>query len=218
MAYKKFKRSFKRKYKKKPSLSRQIMRLADTKRYAFEDINSVLLHNVFYSHCPTQMITQGVTNVNRVGDSVYLQDICINGFVNALATKLCNIRLRIIVGWHTKQVAATTLTTTGLASTDIFLPATSTAITNGIVNPRSFTVLSDSVIDLNSTNSTSEDIKSFYMTIPLKHNFEYSEGAGTYGKRKNLFVCFLPHEVGAVAVTESAAAVTWSYCLKFKDP
>lgn len=213
-----FKKKMARKYTKKlkkVSLQRQIMRLSDSKRFTGEATAFALTSGTVYSYVPTMLLNQGTNNSTRIGDSVYLQDLVINGTLKLVGTAQSNVKFRMIFGWHTKQVASGSLTAGLFGIADIFLPLTASVGTNGIINPRAFTVLSDSVIDVNSTTSTSHDIKSIYYKVPLNQNFDYIAAGSGYGKRKNLVMFLICNDFHS---TPTNPVITFAASLKFKDP
>ena len=206
----------KKKYYKKASLSKQILRMADTKAFCEGVFQNGNVHDSVVSISPTQRLTQGVTNTNRIGDSVHLQSLTINGYYVAPNVALSINRVRIMVVWSRLAVANTTFTSGIIGPTQLFLAgSTTTTNVNGIVNTKAVTVLSDMILEVNPSISTAKDIKSFAFTVPLNQNFDYAEPVGTMGKRKNLYIIAIPFKVGGGA---DAGDVIVSYALKFKDP
>lgn len=208
---------FKRTYKKKKvSLGKQLIRMADSKSHSIEVSLTGMIHNTIGSISPTQLLTQGTGNTNRIGDSVYLQNLVINGYYTcpAVANSIC--RLRVIVMWSRNILDNQTFVTGVVPTTDIFLPGTATIATNGIVNTKACTILADVILEVNPSISTAKDIKSFAMTVPLNQTFDYVAAGSSKGKRKNLFIVAIPFKVGGGLV--DAGDVVFSHTLKFKDP
>lgn len=204
-------------YKKK-SLSRQLLRLADMKEKTAQSGETSMFHNSIYSISPTQTITQGTTNQTRVGDSVYLQSFHLNGFFAASSAANAVQKYRVIVGWTGRENANTAFATGVIAATDLYLPNTFGDQTIGIINSKAFTVLSDMIIDINSNVSTSKDLKSFSINIPLRQNFRYISEGGAFGKNKNLIFVVVPYINGGTPGATNAGTISFSWALKFKDP
>jgi len=211
-------RSYKRKYKgKKMSLGRQLIRMADAKANSFESAKTDMVHNSIWSISPTQLLTQGTGNTNRIGDSVYLQNVVINGYYSCPTTALSINRCRIMVFWSRVAIDNQTFLSTVITGTDLFHPGTAFVMSNGIVNSKAVTVLADVILEVNPSVSTAKDIKSFAMTVPLNQNFDYAAYGSAKGKRKNLFIAAIPFVVGGAGFGP-AGDVIFSHTLKFKDP
>jgi len=206
----------KKKYYKKPSLAKQIIRMADSKSFCEAVFQNAIDHDGCVSISPTQRITQGVTNTNRIGDTIYLQNLVVNGYYTCPTAALSITRVRIMVIWSRLAVANTTFVSGVVGPTQLFLSgSTATTNVNGIVNSKAVTVLSDMILEVNPSISTAKDVKSFAFTVPLNQNFDYAEAVGTMGKRKNLYIVAIPMKVGG---GDDAGDVVLSYALKFKDP
>jgi len=216
----KFKKTMRRKtYKKKKpvSLAKKLLKLTDSKSFNYQHAGVTLTHGFYYSTCPTQHIVQGTTNVTRIGDSCYLQSFKVQGVVNAPAAS-GTFRYRMIVAWSTVQVANITFTNGILGGSNLFHSGTDAVTTNGIINSKAITVLSDSIIDINSNFTSGTDLRSFALTVPINQNFQYVADGSTFGKRKNLFFLVLPYATNGASGLTPAGAVSFSYQLKFKDP
>jgi len=192
-----------------------MLRSVETKYHITNISVAALNHDTIYSFCPTQTIPVGATATTRVGDKILLKSFEWNGTFNVLSTIL-NAKVRVLVGWSRDQSAATTLTTAGLASNDIFYPSGGLQAQQ-IVNPSLFQVLSDNVYDINSNTTTSLDCKSWYTYQNLKlMNFKYAGQGSDVGQNKNLWCVIIPFNITGAA--GGAFAIQSSACLKFKDP
>lgn len=212
-----------RNYKKKKSVSfsarvrKVITSAAQTKHMSGEISVSPVLGGQLYTFSPTQRIVTGTNVYDRLGDAVKLHKLKLNGYVQSPNVALANVKFRISVIYCALPVAAVVITTGGLSFSQVAQSSTST------INPiclqydeKAVDVLADMTIDLNSLVSTSQDIKSYVMDIPLKDSrFNYSETGGQYGEKKNLYVLFQSYAPGIAA--SNLGAFFFSYDLQFKD-
>ena len=180
----------KRKTASKHSFKKQMMDATPAKHVTSVP-NTAMTHNTLYTCCPTQAITQGDGNTNRDGDSAYLCALKVRGMFIA-ATTAGAYTYRIIVGYSGEEVTTANVDTTfvsGLATSEVFLPNTTTRVTPaGVINPKAFTVLYDEVVDVNSQISAVADVKSVDFTVPLNQSFYYQSSGSVQGKLKNLYV------------------------------
>lgn len=170
---------------------------------------------VIYTMNLTAQIGQGTGNNNRLGDSVYLEALKMEGFFQS-ATDPNAYRFRLIIGWSGEEYGTTTLASGSLTSSELFLPSTDTTVTNAIVNPKAFTTLYDEVHDLNSQVSDYRTIQSTRFTIQIKQSFPYQAATSVYGKTKNLYAVVVAYAADVAANTAIGSAVL-SYDLIFKD-
>jgi len=185
------------------------------KHYANASITS-LPHNTILSVVPTTGITQGLTNTNRIGDHVQLCAIKLKGSLNS-ASAANGYSYRVLVGWTGEEYNLPTVLGSGLGSTELFIVNTDTGWeTNGIINPKAFTVLSDSTYDINSQITGVADCMSFATTVPLNMKFDYQANGSIYGKTKNLAVIVIGSVIGGTSGTTSAGLVVLAYDLIFK--
>jgi len=214
-------RRYKRKYTKKPSLKRQMLRLCETKTFGYEE-GKAMLHNVYYQYSPTQQIEQGITNQKRVGDEIYLMSLQLSGFFNCSTASNVATKFRCLVFWSPEDTAAEVLTDNVVVINRLFEPNTSSIPGNGIINPRAVTLLADFVIDVSQAISTATEFKSFNVKIPLNQKFKYRDVNSAFGKFKNLYVTFVSAvQVGATFGTNAstpAGGVSFASVLKWKDP
>lgn len=163
----------------------------------------------------TAQIGQGTGNADRLGDSIYLEALKLEGFFQS-ATDPNAYRFRLIVGYSGEEYGVTTFTAGNLTATELFLPSTTTTPTNGIINPKAFTVLYDEVHDINSQVENYRTIASTRTTIQLKQQFPYQASTSVYGKTKNLYAVVVAYAADVAAATPIGSAVL-SYDLIFKD-
>lgn len=220
MKYRKvYKKKFVKKYKKKPTLSRQLLRIADPKQYSNADAKS-LVHNDSWIISPTQFLGQGTAVGQRIGDSVYLQSLQMSGYLTSSALANAACKYRFIVFWSNQQYAASAWQLNIVAPSTLAQPGTAPLNQgpNLIVNPRAITVLADFVMDINCNVSGAGELKSYNVTIPLNQNFNYNTPGGVYGKTKNLYVWMTSIIYGGTGGTSSSGSMQNSFNLKFKDP
>lgn len=204
---------------KQTSLRNLIRNTAQACHRTIDDptFSSVLKHNSTYSISPTQLITQGTGITNRLGDSVYLCALKLNGLFTTTAVTGC-FTFRILVGYSGEEASASSLVNTALGSNNVFLASTgSTILTNAIVNPKTWTSLYDEVIEINSSIASAYDWQRVTTTIPLNKVFPYQSAASIYGKDKNLYVIVIGSVLGGVSGTTDVGTATFSADLIFKN-
>jgi len=220
-AYKrKYKSKYKAKYKSKRksmSLPKQLLRLSEPKFFPTQ-VLQLMTHNTYYQISPTQGVVPGNTASTRVGDSVYLQSLNINGFFESSSVANQTDKFRCIVFWHTTQLPASTLTPNVVTGTQVFFPNTFNLVPNGIINPKATSVLADFVIDINQQITGAKDIKSFNFVVPLNQTFNYGVAGGPYGKTKSLYVTFVSMTPGGSNGVSATGAINAAIVLKYKDP
>lgn len=173
--------------------------------------------NTIYSLNLTAFIDQGVTNQDRQGDAIFLEMLKLRGYVNS-TTAGNAYSFRVMVGWSGEDYTLVTMANTGLTGSEIFLPSTGTTSTvHRIVNPKAFTVLYDSTIDVNSQLSTSADISSVIADIPLYQKFQYQSTASALGKTKNLFLVVIGYGVGLTTGSGVVGSSQINSALSFKN-
>lgn len=208
-----------RKTGRRMSLRELVKRTESAKHFSFEN-NGALTHNTIFTCVPTQGITQGTSNIGRIGDSVYLCALKISGNMQAHTTAGA-YSYRILVGWSGEEVTtvgASSSLVSGLGGTEIFLPGTFTSWTpNGIVNPKAFTVLYDQTVDINSLVTATSDLSSFAFTVPLNQNFNYQASGSIQGKSRNLCVIVIGSVAFGVTGVTNAGTCVWTADLVFKE-
>lgn len=164
-------------------------------------LNQVLVHNTIYTNTPTANIIQGTSNANRQGDSIWLEAIKIMANIQTPVT-VGAFSYRLIVGYSGEEYSNPNTWgsgAAGLTSAEIFLPNTNVNWNpNGIINPKTFTVLHDEIIDINSVTDTSADVHSIARVIQLKTQFKYQNSASTLGKDRNLYIVFIGSVAGGL--------------------
>ena len=185
------------------------------KHYANTSL-SALTHNTINTIIPTTGITQGLTNTNRIGDHIQLCALKVAGSLNS-AVAANGYSYRVIVGWTGEEYNLPTVFGSGLGSTELFIANTDSAwVCNGIINPKAFTVLSDTKYDINSQITAVSDCLSFDFTVPINSKFDYQSNGSIQGKTRNLAIILIGSVIGGVAGTTSTGLVVFSYDLIFK--
>lgn len=181
------------------------------------DLQVAHKHNTIYAFSPTQAITQGTANDNRIGDRVYLEAIKIKGLYHSDSATGA-YTMRILVGYSSEEYNAATVFITGFAITDIFLPNTGSSFrTSSMVNPKAFTTLYDSTIEVNSNIANTQEVKNFEDIIYLKKDFSYQSSGSQYGKDQNLYVIVCSTVLGGTTGVTNAGATFMTYDLIFKN-
>lgn len=177
------------------------------------DSQTIISQNTVFTLGLTTQIVQGDSNAQRDGDSIYLEALKINGHFQAAAASNA-YKCRIIIGYSGEEFAPNVFTSAQLANTDVFFPATFWA--NAIVNPKAFTVLYDTTLDVNSQVSDVSTLQSYSATVPLKRMHPYQSNGSQFGKTRNLYAVVVPYAVGAAAASD-VGSIYMNYDLIFKN-
>lgn len=206
--------------RKKPRSARSSLKKLMTSTLPTKQMTSQLsnsfLHSTLYTVNLTSQIIQGNNNQTRVGDSIYLSAVKINGAYFS-ANPAGAYTFRIIVGYSGEEYNNTSFAS-GLGGSEIFLPNTFTNFTTlGIVNPRAFTVVHDSKIDVNSLIDGKVDISSFSYTVSLGGaKFDYQAAGSNLGKIKNLYVIVMADVAAGTPGTTVSGTTLISFDTIFK--
>lgn len=177
---------------------------------------SGMLSNNIYTNSLTTKIIQGDTNAQRTGDAVQLVALKIKGVINTPTTAGA-YGYRVLVGYSTKQFNVSG-STSGLTATDIFLPSSGTLWQPGaIVNPKAFTVLHDSVIDINSLVTATADLAQVDIKVPVTGKFDYISDGSVYGKTRNLYMIVIAAVVGGSSGITACGTYALNTDLIFQD-
>jgi len=216
---KSFRRRVSRKprYKKKYSLAKKLLSLNETKAFPY-DAAVTVKHLEVWTWSPSQSIVVGTNSEQRIGDKIFLKSLTLTGYWGASSVSTACTKLRVIVHMNSQNVSCPTQTLGALTGTQMWYPNTSAIPANGIINPNATSVLADFIIDVNSSISTAQDLKSFNVVIPLNKMFPYALLSGVYGKVKNLYVTTTALINGGTPGVTVAGTLQVSSILKFKDP
>lgn len=200
------------------SFKAKVLALEVAQHAVINDIATALTHDTIVSITPTLFPTQGVANVNRIGDEIFLEALKIVGTWQTAAASN-GFMYRIIVGFSGNDTNTTTSLSSGLGVTDLFLPGTGSTITlNGIINPKAFTCLYDETITCNSQTPATADYSRVNVVIPIKQGFAFrGTSGGGLGKFKQLYVAVMAAVVGGTIGTTSCGATNLSMDLIFKN-
>lgn len=201
------------------SLKRAIKDTEPAKHFSFEN-NASLTHNTVNTCIPTQGITQGTGNINRLGDAIFLCALKIKAEYLTSATAGA-YTARVLVGWTGEEFTTAGISSSlqaGLGITEVFLPGTASLFTaNGLINPKAFTCLYDSTIDLNSQIAATSDTGSVILSVPINQSFSYQSSGSIQGKTRNLAIVVIGCVAGGVTGTTAAGNFVWTADLIFKD-
>jgi len=193
---------------------KQLMLKNTAAKHKTNNSSVAMIQNNIYTLNLTAAIVQGDTNQDRDGDHVNLEALKLRGFVDTAVTAGA-YSFRYIVGYSGEEVGSTTWTAAGLTGGEIFLPGGSSNFTS-IINPKTFTVLYDVNIDINSQVAGASDISSVIKSIQLKRDFNYQSTASTFGKDTNLYMICIGIVVGGTNGTTIIGEVSMSSDLIFK--
>lgn len=167
----------------------------------------------------TQCVTQGTTQITRVGDEINLTAFRFNIIIQAPTTAGA-YSYRILVVYSGEEYAATTLSTSSITFGEIFLPNIVAGSDNmGVVNKKAVTVLHDENIEINSNIASTSDVVAIQREINLRNvTFKYQASGSVYGKVKNLYLVMIPSVVGGTASTTACGTALINSSLDFRDP
>lgn len=201
--------------KKGLSVRALVERTKPTKHYT-ATLGTSFTHNTLSTVNITAGVTQGDLNSSRDGDAISLTGLKLSGqyFSDAVAGAYT---FRILVGYSGEEYTSTTFAS-GLGSTELFLPNTTTTFsTLGLANPRAFTVLHDQKVDLNSQIAGVVDVNSFNLYVPMNNAvFNYQSSASALGKVKNLYVIVMACVGGGTSGITNAGSLVLTCDLLFK--
>jgi len=199
------------------SLKKYIRSTLPAKHCPFSDITVGGTHNTLYTFGPSQTIVRGTANDQRIGDSVHLLALKVNGFVGSNAAITKAVEVRIITLWSGEEYACGTSLTSGLTMGEVMLTsATPGWAPNGLINPKAVTVLDDRVINLNNSIALVADVESINYSVPLNCDFDYQASGSVYGKNRNLYVVVMGAILDGVTGTTSWGQINLSADLIFK--
>jgi len=199
------------------SFKSKVVSAKPAKHYAYT-ADQTMTQDVIYTTCPTAGVVQGTTNATRDGDAIYLAALK-GRYTYAAPVNAPGVYTgRLIIGWSGEEYP--TLGSdfgTGLTTTELFLPNTSTVPINGLINPKAFTVIYDETVDADyfNTGAIVGNTATGTFNIPLDVNFVYQASASTMGKTKNLYVVFISEQFGSAALTPTGS-VAIAFDLIFK--
>lgn len=180
------------------SFKDKVLKTMPAKHYTYETAFNTV-HNIGYGSVPTQGIVQGDGNTQRDGDRITIMALKFN-ITSHSDTAAAGYTYRVIVGWTGEEYTAAGIANGFIATnvvgapqiTDVFLPNTATVSqTNGIVNPKAFTVLYDRLYDVNSQVTGAKDAASFGDTVQIDQDYSYQASGSIQGKTKNLVIFVL---------------------------
>jgi len=196
------------------SFKRKVLNVFGAKHFSGQS-ETTINDNIFQCMNLTSQIGQGTAQTQREGDSIHLEALKIEGAFQADTDSNAYI-FRLIIGYSRHENNNTSVTSAVWGTDAPFLANTTSNIVNAHFNPKSFTVLYDQKIDMNSQVEGDRTIQSFRDTIKLDKTFVYKDNGSQYGKNKNLYVIALgyrPDTVNGDAI--GSLLLTWD--LIFKD-
>lgn len=214
-------RKYTRKSKKPASFAKRVRKVisaaAQLKHATNNAFVGTLSNDTLYFTLPTQNIARGTSINERVGDQVKLKYLKINGFFSASTAANANVKLRVSVFYSADGRSASSVTSGAFSAQDLFHPNTFGTPATGIWDEKALTVLADMTIDLNSNVSTSQEVKSFAFTVPLKNAVcNFKESGSAFSLKRNIYVVITGHTPVSANVL-NLGQVAWSYDLGFND-
>lgn len=202
----------------KTTVKKTILGMAQTYHRGISDatIASNLVHNNIVGYNISAQIQQTTTLAGRQGDQVYLMGLKLKGVVTTPTTAGA-YKYRVLVYFSGEEFNPASLGT-AVGSSEIFLPNTVGNYTvHGQINNKAITLLSDQIVDVNSTISGVQDVASVDINLGLYRKFEYQADGSAYGKTSNLYVSVIPFVASGVAGTTSCGQAYISADLTFKN-
>lgn len=208
-------------FKKKPSFAKRVRKVisstAQVKHASNTSATASMDQDVMYFTSPTQNIAQGTSITTRVGDQIKLKYLRLNGLFHASALANACTRFRVAVFFCADGKSASSVTSGAFTAAEIFMPNTTSTNTYGMFDEKYVNVLADIIVDLNSSVSTSLDVKSWAINIPLKNvTCNYKESGSAFSAKKNLYIMITSYSPNAAQATDTGA-FTYSYDLAYND-
>lgn len=169
--------------------------------------------DTIYSVNVTAQVAQGDANNQRDGDAIYMEALKIKGQFESDPVSNA-YKCRVLVGYSGEEYTAASFSSATLVGNQVFFSGTNNY--NAIVNPKAFTCLYDTTMDLNSQIEGDVTIQSFESTIPLKQMLPYQSSGSVYGKYKNLYIVVVAYGVGIGAGT-GVGTISCNWDLIFKN-
>lgn len=215
----------KRTYKKKASskvatvatVKRMLRSKEEVKQICVQCSTGAMTRGDFYTRNLTAQVIQGTADGQRVGDTINLNSLHLNGFI-AAGTTAQHYQVRIIVFYGGEEYNPASMTTAGYAFSELMIP-NAIALTGamGIINSKAISVLYDRTYEINSLISGVSDAIPVVASLNLKGvKFNFQATGSVYGKTKNLYiVCasYAPTDTGAA----DRASLTLNVALKYSD-
>lgn len=201
---------------------KKIMSLAGAKHCTTNDsetLQAVVLHNTIYTCNVTANVVNGVDTDDRIGDSIQLEALVINGTVESAGnlTKPCQFRIMALYSGEEFATAAG-FTAAGLNGGQIFQFGTgNTWQATAIVNSKACTVVYDEILTLNNSISGVNELGHFTTTVPLHRRFDYQSFGSVFGKKDNLYIVVIGSISAGVAGTTGVGQVQMNTDLIFKQ-
>lgn len=205
-----------RKLNTSSSLKKSILATQPAKHCPLNDITASLTHNTLLTLSPSQFISVGSGRDQRIGDSVHMLALKVNGIVTSVAGSNSACQFRIMTLWSGEEYTSLTYFSSGLGNSEINLTGSHTWQTNAITNPKAVTVLDDRTIVLNNSISGVSDLETFNYTVPLNTNFDYQTATSVFGKNRNLYVVVVGSILGGTTGTTVSGSAVISFDLIFK--
>lgn len=202
---------------KKRGFKNKVLATKQAKHFTGASI-ATLTHNTHQTLSLTTQVVQGDTIANRDGDEIFLEAVKIN-YSYQTPSAGNGYTLKILVGYHEKEINYTSFATPGLLPADIYHVGTDANWSpNGIINSKAFQLVHQERVDVNSQIASTSDCVSGSFTCSLNKNFPYKSSGSLYGKFKNLYVIAVASAIGGTAGTTASGAAVVGYDLIFKNP
>lgn len=173
--------------------------------------------DLFYFTSPTQGITPGTAIGQRIGDQVKLKSLNINGMFIAATNANANVKYRVSVFYCAEARAAASAAIGAFTLAEMFMPNTFGPPILGRFDEKALTVLADMTIDLNSNLSTSQEVKSFAFTVPLRNAvLNFRDSASVFSNKRNLYIMVTPYTPVTANVAD-CGTIAYSYDLSYTD-
>lgn len=221
MPYVRRKPRYSSKSKKLPSFAKRVRKVisstAQTKHASNNVVTLAMDTDVMHFTSPTQNISQGTAINQRLGDQVKLKYLKLNGYFYAATLANSCTKFRVSVFYCTDAKAASSMTVGAFTRDELFQPNTTFTPTNGMFDEKHVTVLADLIVDLNSSISTAQDIRSFAVNIPLKNvTCNFKESGSAFASKKNIYIMIVGATTNSLNVAD-VGSYSYSYDLAYQD-
>jgi len=173
-------------------------------------------HNTIYTWGPSELISKGTGDDQRIGDHVQLEALKLHYKVESNAAYDSAVQFRIITCFSGEEFNVPATLGSGLAASELFVTGASAWQVLGVCNPKAVTVLDDRTINLNNSITAVSDLESCFYTVRLGTKLDYQTAGSIYGKLRNLYVVVIASIDGGTTGTTVAGNILINADLIFK--
>jgi hypothetical protein len=197
---------------------REIPQSQDAKTFSNGGLvaNTNFLHNTIYTANPLYGIAYSNLDNGRVGDFIHIKTMSLKFSLDTAANTATDtpIIVRALLLAATNQDTAQFFTS-GLGSSDIFTPYTTSQLIAARIDGKTVKVLCDMLCHVNPISGTS-GFEVFHLECPIDAPFEYRTSTN-FGTAVNLYWVLIPAISGGITGTTKVANVNFDWATTYTD-